>query len=175
MVAHFLRVHLQALTGPGEACSSFFSEVMAYIKQLLSLFSIFKHVKIACEPQSSWGIRALCASPVPRPSPVNQRHLRREGRKKSPILESVSFLNHSKPSVLNSFQLPAHQMHSAILGDNFRLIFLCCFQSSQGKNIDIRDVPCLYWLLWEMSEDSKHLKSPVTLQRFMCQGNENEH
>lgn len=133
MVAHFLRVHLQALTGPGEACSSFFSEVMAYIKQLLSLFSIFKHVKIACEPQSSWGIRALCASPVPRPSPVNQRHLRREGRKKSPILESVSFLNHSKPSVLNSFQLPAHQMHSAILGDNFRLIFYAAFKVRREK------------------------------------------
>lgn len=91
-------------------------------------------------------------------------------------MESVSFLNHSKPSVLNSFQLPAHEIHSAILilGDNFRLIFYAVFKVRR-KFIDIRDVPSLYWLLWEMSEDSKHLNSPVILQRFMCQGNENEH
>lgn len=67
-------------------------------------------------------------------------------------------------------------MHSAILilGDNFRLIFYAAFKVHR-ESIDIRDVPSLYWVLWEMSEDSKHLNSPLTPQRFICQGNENEH
>lgn len=89
---------------------------------------------------------------------------------KSPILESVSFLNHSKPSVLKTFQLPAQHIHSP----NFRLIFYAAFKVHR-KYIDIRDVPSLDWILWEMSEDRKHLNSPETLQRFIWQGNENEH
>lgn len=33
----------------------------------------------------------------------------------------------------------------------------------------------LWWVLWEMSEDSEHLISPVTLPKFMCHCNEDEH
>lgn len=74
-VAHFLRVHLQAHMGKPAV---HFSGVMAYIKQLLSLFSVFKHVEIACEPQSSWGIRALCAQSKPSQSMSSPQRRRKK-------------------------------------------------------------------------------------------------
>lgn len=67
-------------------------------------------------------------------------------------------------------------MHPAILFlvIRFRLISYAAFKVHR-QYIGIRDILSLCFPPWEMSEDSKHLISPVSLQRFIRQCNESEH